>query len=305
MAKIVPGNPNAPDQSGFWQHAISWSGSASPRVLPDVAIFMALALIVTLIHTFWPWATLAVGPLEASGAVLGLVLVFRVNAGYDRWWEARKLWGGIVNQSRNIALSALAYGPRDTEWRSQFVRWSASFCHAARTSLRGETEIPEISRLLGEKAASCARSADHLPSFVAFKMAGLLRQARETSPSLDGFAFMQMDRQRELLIDHIGACERILKTPAPRVAAIKVRRFILLFLLLLPFALVSKMGWLTPVVVAFVAYPILSLDLIGGELQAPFSREALSHLPLNEICKTIERNLMSDLEQAEKDNQDE
>jgi putative membrane protein len=131
-----------------------------------------------------------------------------------------------------------------------------------------------------------------MPSYVALVLAGLLREAREQH-GMNDFAFIQADRERALLIDHIGACERILKTPLPLVYAIKIRRFIALFLLTLPFVLLHKLHseWLTPVVTMLVAYPLISLDQIGVELQNPFSTANLSHLPLDDIAVTIERNL--------------
>ena len=70
---------------------------------------------------------LEIAPFEIAGAALGLLLILRTNAGYDRWWEARKLWGGIVNQSRNVVISALSYGPADPVWRERFVKWVAVF----------------------------------------------------------------------------------------------------------------------------------------------------------------------------------
>ena len=76
-------------------------------------------------------------PLAVVGGALGIFVSFRTNSAYDRWWEARKLWGGIVNQSRNLAAKAVAYGP-DGSWRASFVHWTASFCHATRMSLRGD-----------------------------------------------------------------------------------------------------------------------------------------------------------------------
>src|SRR3954454_12305781 len=87
-------------------------------------------------------------PYEVAGAALGLLLVFRTNAGYERWWEGRKLWGGIVNQSRSLALTALAHGPDDLDWRSRLVRWTAAFGHVSRRSLRRETDLPELIHLI-------------------------------------------------------------------------------------------------------------------------------------------------------------
>jgi len=97
-----------------------------------------------------------------------------------------------------------------------------------------------------------------------------------------------------LLIDHIGACERILKTPLPQAYAIKIRRFIALFLLTLPFALLHRISgeWMVPLITMMVAYPLMSLDQIGIELQNPFAKANLSHLPLGDISANIEKNLV-------------
>jgi putative membrane protein len=292
--------------AGFWREALTLAGSATPRVLRDVALFGLVASAVTgaaLLAERWLGVTFAleVPFYELAGAALGLLLVLRTNAGYDRWWEARKLWGGIVNQSRNVVISALAYGPTDRTWRDKFVRWAAVFPHAARTSLRGEPLPPEFLALVGAEAARRAQASGHTPAHVARAMAQLLRDACDQH-DMDRFAFLQVDRERALLIDHIGACERILKTPLPRAYAIKVRRFILLFLVTLPFALLHRVeaSWLVPVLTMLVAYPLLGLDRIGTELQNPFSRSNLSHLPLDDIAATIERNLL-DLARAEDD----
>jgi putative membrane protein len=281
----------------FWGQATALHGSITPHVLPHVFFFGLLAAMICLAcwileRQFQLPIGLAVGPYEIAGAALALLLILRTNAGYDRWWEARKLWGGIVNQSRNLAITALSYGPSDPGWRARVVQWASAFPHVARASLRGERTCPRLEALLGPDDAARVAAADHMPSFVAMVLAGLLRQARERH-GMDAFGFLQADRERALLIDHIGACERILKTPLPLVYAIKIRRFIVLFLLTLPFVLLHKIptDWLIPIVTMLVAYPLISLDQIGVELQNPFSVANLSHLPLDDIAGTIERNL--------------
>jgi putative membrane protein len=222
------------------------------------------------------------------------MLVLRTNAGYDRWWEARKLWGGIVNQSRNLVISATAYGPTDSEWREKIVRWAAVFPHVARLSLRGELPSTEVANLVGSEDARRIASAGHMPSFVAATLGDLLHEARETL-KMDGFAFMQVDRERALLIDHIGACERIAKTPLPRAYSIEIRCFIATFLFMLPFSLLHLLDndWLVPFITMLVAYPLLALDQIGVELENPFSTSNLSHLPLDDISANIERDVLS------------
>jgi putative membrane protein len=285
------------DRNGFWREALAIHGSTIPYVLPYVLAFGLVAAVVdglswAIERTFQVQIAIEVAPYEVAGAVLGLLLVVRTNAGYDRWWEARKLWGGIVNQSRNLVISVLSYGPADATWRDRFVRWAAAFPHVARCSLRGEPPPPEVAALIGPDDADRVAKAEHMPSLVAMTLADLLRAACDQF-QMDRFGFLQVDRERALLIDHVGGCERIVKTPLPLVYAIEVRRFIALFLLTLPFALLHKIEnlWLVPLITMLVAYPLISLDQIGAELQNPFARCNISHLPLDDIAATIERNL--------------
>ena len=168
--------------------------------------------------------------------------------------------------------------------------------------------MPEIVALIGDVEAAKLAEADHMPGYVSLVLAGILRVGRE-GDALDPMSFLQIDKERMTLIDHIGGCERILKTPMPRAYSIAIRRFIFLFLVLLPFGLIQKLDsgrsssfsanifrakmWLTPLVTMLVAFPLLSLDRIGSELQNPFARTNLNHLHLDDITSTIERNLLA------------
>ena len=286
-------------RQGFWWEAFALHGSITPKVMPNVLIFGLAAggicgaswFVETL---FQVRIALAIAPFEFAGAALGLLLILRTNAGYDRWWEARKLWGGIVNQSRNLVIGAIVYGPNDLGWQEKFVRWTAVFPHVARLNLRGELPSSEVANLVGPDDARRVATTEHMPSFVAAMLANLLYEAREKL-GMDGFSFIQVDRERALLIDHIGACERIAKTPLPRAYSINIRRFIVIFILMLPFSLLHLLDsdWLIPFITMLVAYPLLSLDQIGVELENPFSTSNLSHLPLDDISADIERDILS------------
>ena len=295
----------------FWLGALVLRGSVTSRIIIDVLLFGVVAFAAVLVSRFSAEyfsinLAVPVGPFEAAGAVLGLLLVLRFNAGYDRWWEARKLWGGIVNQSRNLAISALSYGPEDDLWRVKFVRWAAAFPHVIRRSLRKENDLPELERLIGAESLKRLEAAEHMPSLVSKELGVMLRSAR--TAGMDGFAFHETDRQRGLMIDYLGGCERILNTPLSRASVINVRRFILLFLSTLPFALLNDLKvdpsselftanettrmWLVPLFVMLMAYPLLALDRLGMELQNPFEVRRLDFLPLDKICLTIESNLL-------------
>ena len=285
-------------RKGFWREAVAIQRSATLQVLPSVlsfgliaAAFCGVALLVD--RAFQVRFALEIASFGFVGVALGLLIVIRLNAGYDRWWEARKLWGGVVNQSRNLVIGATAYGPDDATWQRKLVTWAAVLPHVTRHSLRGESPSAAVAGLVGPEEAALLAASDHMPSYAALRIAGLLREARDRS-ELDGFTFLQIDRERSLLIDHVGACERILSTPLPRMYSINIRLFILLFLLVLPLALLNSYqpGWFVPAVTMLVAYLLLSLDQIGVELENPFSTGNLSRLPLDRITSDIERNLL-------------
>ncbi len=277
----------------FWRDAFALHESATPRILRRTIKFGAFATFVCLLKEFYADELgLSVGPFEFAGAALGLLLVLRTNAGYERWWEARKLWGGIVNQTRNLAIGALAYGPDDRRWREGVVRWTAVFPYSSIRSLRDDRRMPEAAALLGEAEATRIATSQHMPGFVTLRIAAQLRHARDHL-GMDRFAFLQIDGERIKLIDHIGACERILSAPLPRAYTIHIRRFILLYLATLPFAMIDRVGLWTPLFTVLVAYPILSLDQIGMELQNPFATANIGHLPLDELCSKIEGNLLA------------
>ncbi len=286
------------DPPWFWHFAFAYRGTATPHVLPRVFAFSAIAAVVTVAHRFLPVLAIPVGPIEVSGAALGLILILRTNAGYERWWEGRKLWGGIVNQCRNLAIAGLTYGPGEPSWRQALVRWTAAMPHAIRCSLRGERDIPEAVELLGDEVARDVARARHMPSFAAWKLAELLGEGRRAPDGFDGFGFLQADKERALLIDLAGGCERILKTPLAYPYAVAIGRFIFVYLVLVPFGLLETAGWATPFVTLFVSAPILVLDHIGTQLQNPFSKKSLGHLPLDEISAGIQADVFAILEQV-------
>lgn len=180
----------------------------------------------------------------------------------------------------------------DDAWRRRVASLTAAYAHVCRRSLRGELALPEVTRLLGAEEADAIAKAVHMPSAVADALTETLDRGVRRG-WLSPFTMLYCDEQRSLLVDHLGACERILKSPLPLVYVIKVRRFIAIYLLALPFSLIDRVGWATPIVTMLVAYPMLGLDQIAVELENPFSPAKLGHLPLDAICETIESNVLA------------
>jgi len=276
----------------FLASAMAVNGSITPKVLKQVLAATLYATFISVMSLFFHWLSISVSPFEYAGLVMGLILVFRVNAGYDRWWEARKIWGNLVNNSRNLGIIITSYVDKNkTEEIEQLIHYCAAMPYLMKNFLRDDDSILEVKHLVDEAMYSELKEIDHKPNFISSKIAALLSTLLQ-SHALNDFAFLKAESCREAIIDCQGASERILKTPMPFVMAVKSRRFILLFLLFLPIALVDYSIYINPIVTALVSYALFSLDQIGVELQNPFSKEKLSHLPLDNICKTIEANLM-------------
>ncbi len=278
---------NREEHDNFLRVALMWRGSVTPRVLVSVLITAIYTYSLIIIdERYYKLPHFEITPFEYTGAILGLVLVFRTNAGHERWWEARKLWGGIVNQSRNLLIMVWQYSADNPQWRKEISKWIITFPFAIKESLRQQKKFDDLKDILSEQEITELKNAQHSPVYVSSKIAELLNDARNKQ-TIDLFTFQEMEKQRSLLIDYLGGCERILKTPMPLVYVIKTRRLILLYLLLLPFSLIAPVGLMAIFITVLVAYPLFSLDRIGYELQNPFLIKSLSHLPLETICLGI------------------
>lgn len=288
-SEVRPDLTNRGEFKSFLKTALALQGSASPAVTQRVLTAALFSLGCSILFHHYPEVAVPITPFEYSGAVLSLFLLLRINSGLDRWWEARKIWGSIVNQSRNLAIIGCKYSSASPEVLNRFLNYVSAWPHVMRESLRNERELSEVANLLGKAETDKIKVSQHMPTYVGAKIAELIADLRKKG--LDDFAFQRAERERALLIDAIGACERIRNTPIPFSIAIIVRRFILLFLLLLPLGLVDRVVWLTPIVVALAAYPLFYLDELGAELQNPFSPRNLSHLPLKSICMMIQSNV--------------
>ncbi len=282
---------NQEEQENFLKNALALTGSITPKVIKNVLLAMAYAGVISVVHYFLPAVSLPTAMLEYAGLSLGLILVFRVNAGYDRWWEARKLWGNIINHSRNFTIVLMNYPNTSNKLLiTKITNYITALPFLIKNNLREDHNLSQIKHLVDSELFLKLSESKHKVNIMSSILADEIKLLRQND-ALDSFAFLKAEEKRELILDCHGACERILRTPMPYVMAIKSRRFIFLFLVFLPFTLINVSPMLNPLMTGLVAYAILSLDQIGIELQNPFSEKNLSHLPLNDICDSIEKNI--------------
>lgn len=205
------------------------------------------------------------------GVVLGFLLVFRTNTAYERWWEGRKLWGQLVNDSRTLALRIQLLAPPGQG--HEVGTWLAAYAAGLRDHLRGETNIESL------PVPQPAAPVRHVPIYVAN-----LIYARIATWNLELMNWVFLDRPLAGLIDVCGACERIKNTPLARSHESFIRMCILFYLLVLPVGL-DYGAWILPAVL-LVGYFLLGIEQVAEDIQEPFGKEP-DDLPLDRICQVI------------------
>lgn len=223
------------------------------------------------------------------GIVLGLFLVFRTNSAYDRWWEGRKLWGSMVNSTRNYALKLSAYLPKgDLETRTWFSQMIPNFVVASKEHLRQGVQLSELEAAEPGFPESLKEIA-HKPN----RIAGMLYDKVNSlyvSGKLTGDQFRVLDKEMKDFIDIIGACERIKNTPIPYSYAMFIKKFIFIYIITLPFGFVTSFEYITIPTTLLITFVLLSVELIAEEIEDPFGRD-INDLPTDYLAGRIKENI--------------
>jgi ion channel-forming bestrophin family protein len=283
------------DAHQWMHHLFDIKGSMLREIVGRILLCGAWSVGVVVLHFY-------VHPLDIPstvhalvGVALGLLLVFRTNASYDRFWEGRKQWGAIVNESRNLArASSVHLAAKEPALHASVVRWTVAWVYATMHNLRGQRGLGPITSALPAPEVEEVLEAQHIPLEVSRRISSLLVGARDKGLVSD-WILLSLDNNVQLLIDYMGACERIRRTPLPFAYVVHLRRALILYFLTLPFALLVPFGWLSLVAVLFVAYVFFGIEEIGVEIEDPFGHDD-NDLPLERICSTIEGNLLALLE---------
>ncbi|HWK14253.1 MAG TPA: bestrophin family ion channel [Rhizobiaceae bacterium] len=266
-------------------------GSVVPRILPHIFGFALYGAAVTfLIGRFLPAVgSMSVAPFALVTVTLSIYLGFRNSAAYDRWWEGRKLWGQLVYEIRNLARASMALLP-ESQLHRPLLMDSLAFCHLLRGALRRIDASAEARPFLSEADEGLAKAG---PEAIVRQMGRRLAQAR-ASGALDPIGFRILDERLAAIAAVEAGCERIAATPLPFAYTLLLQRTAYVVCLLLPFGLVSAIGWATPLFTAIIAYTFFGLDALSEELEDPFGSEA-NDLPLDALCRICEISVMEAL----------
>jgi putative membrane protein len=223
------------------------------------------------------------------GFAISMLLVFRTNTAYDRWWEGRKLWGSLVNASRNLGVKLHAYLPPDqVETRTWFAKLIGLYAVELKNHLmreqtrlqldeRPHPELPDLDR------------AKHIPTQVVSRMVEKLT-ALGREGHLSENQQLLLNNEITALLDICGACERIKNTPIPFSYIVFIKKFIVAYTLTLPLGYVFSLSWLAIPVVTFIFYVLASLELIAEQIEEPFGNDA-NDLPMERLSVMISNNL--------------
>jgi ion channel-forming bestrophin family protein len=264
----------------------------------------AIVLGYKVMH--WGWVGSRNVPLTFYGLAIGIVVSFWNSSAYARWWEARTLWGAIVNKSRTLARQVVTTMSPEATAREQaevaavqrqLVLYQVAYVHALRQQLRGLDPLAAVAHLLPDQDSAELAREKNLALALQRRMSAMLIAARKRG-WLDQWEWQVIDDSMADLMDAQGGAERIKNTPTPKQFDHFLRFFVHFYCLMLPVGLVETLGWFTPLGSTLVGFMFLALKKIGNDLEEPFANTVFD-VPMTAIATAIEINLRQLLGETE------
>lgn len=267
-----------------------------------LAVLAGLYACLPMIKEMSPYHDMGDAAPELHAAlslIVGWLLVFRTNTAHARWWEARTLWGALINASRNLALKVSRLGSVTANDKHLARQLIIDFAMALKLHLRQEPAAQMLMKALSTRPAEKQQnyplaepepaSPMHVPLAIAAEIYRLMGQWK-ASGAIDGDELRVIDAEALRLMDICGACERIQKTRIVRSYRVFARQVVLLFLLTLPWGIVEDFGWWTIPMTAMTAYFMLGLEIVAEHVEEPFGYDD-DDLDLEGMCRTIDNSV--------------
>lgn len=282
------------EKTHWFKMLFVWQGSVLPKLLPRLSgLFIFTALVVY----FRDYLDRYHGELSTNiytlfGIALAIFLGFRNTVSYDRFWEGRKLWGALLNDTRSLAQQVHNFIPNDEQHQTEkvaFIKQMAAMAYALNHQLRHTDPMPELKRLLSAELLAKLDGAAYKPVLLMRELGAQLNQWRQRG-TIDTILQAAMDRHLANFSDVIGGCERIAGTPIPFSYNVLLHRTIYIYCFLLPFGFANSLHWYAPFIITFVAYTFTALEAIADELEDPFGTMQ-NDLALDALSANIERSI--------------
>ncbi|SDX83971.1 putative membrane protein [Flavobacterium degerlachei] len=270
-----------------------WNGSVLPQLLPRLSILFIYSLLVVYFREDLLSYNIYINPaiFTLFGIALAIFLGFRNTVSYDRFWEGRKLWGALLNDTRSLARQAhtLVEGSDYNKERTHFISLLTALVHALKHQLRQTEADGDLKRLLLNSEDDKFRPMVFKPIMI-LKDLGVWVNKAKLSGRIDSITQAAFDANLNKISDIIGGCERIASTPIPYTYSILLHRTVYIYCFLLPFGFVESTVWVTPFVIVFIAYTFVALEAIADELEDPFGTQP-NDLALEAMSEMIENTL--------------
>lgn len=271
------------------QLILSFHKSDTFRMLfPAIAAMGTLtAGLVYMQRNIWHWeyeGTIAIHSL--LGFVISLMLVFRTNTAYERWWEGRKLWGGFVNHSRSFSMKLAAFVTAEESRRAQALL--TNYIFACKDALRREMSTKSWVEIPGSEPDKYT-GASHIPNAL---LTDLVKEmvALQKRSLLTEIQLLMLNDELRSFAENFGACERIRSTPIPYSYSMFIKKIIFFYVITIPFGVMTAYGYWTVLITCFIFYAFASLELLAEEIEDPFGRDA-NDLPTDEIAAKIKTHV--------------
>jgi putative membrane protein len=272
----------------------------SPKgsVVPSIWLPVVISIIASSIITIWYksgaiWLNQPALVSLIPSVVLGLLLVFRTNTSYDRFWEGRKLIGSIIINCRSLGtllwVNIPEKNPEDTEEKIAKIRLLAVLFIAVKLHLRKELANEEIKSLVTEKQYLELKNVSHMPLRIIKWMGDYLKKMYDRN-YINSIQLTAYNQLLEELVGFVTGCERILNTPLPPAYNIHLKHLLLISLVIVPFTLLENLGWLTIPAMGIITFALLGIEAIGLEIENPFGYDA-NDLPLDKFNNVLHSNL--------------
>lgn len=269
---------------------MAFKGALLKKLLGGMLLITLLTASLIWIHNTYPQYRLDVSASLPGymGAALGLLLVFRNNTAYDKWWEARKEMGALVNTSRNFAITINGILPHENKEKLAIAKLTIGFVFALKEHLRGGVKMEELNDLEKPDYNKVAH-ADHKPNVIVNLMMNKIEKLYLDKLITD-IQQSILIHQINALIDIQGKCERIRNTPIPMAYAFLLKFFIVIYVVVLPLGLLNDLGWWSIPLVVMLYYILMSIVLTAEEIEEPFGKD-VNDLPMEQIAFNIRKNI--------------
>lgn len=272
----------------------SWTMTKVIRSVILVTVYTAIVTVLMVHFLKITHIGLSGSIFSYLGIVLSILLVFRTNSAYERWWEGRRLWGSLVNNSRSLATMVQAYFPEEnTEIKKKMALLISNFSISLKEHLRNGVKYEELIGVHKEEM-ELYKSKKNLPSFILYQLHNELNQAYRRG-DLTPEHILNVKIEIQNMYDILGGCERIKKTPIPFSYNVFLKIFISVYAILLPFGMIMEFMYWTIPLVALIFFTFIGIEMMAEEIEEPFGLDC-NDLPTGDIAHTIKNNVFELLE---------